>query len=102
MGILRGNALISGVVTQIANGTIALTASTTNYIEGDANGRSRLGKLDGVHRQENPLYSVVVGSSTVTKLDRLPNRNPDITCVLTKALSIPIRRFPQRKRGIPS
>ena len=34
-GYYGGNVLVNGVLTQIANATLTLTASTTNYIEAE-------------------------------------------------------------------
>ena len=56
---------VDGVLTQIANGTLALTASTTNYVEA-----TRAGVVSknttGFTAGSIPLYSVVTGASTVT------------------------------------
>lgn len=86
-GYYGGNALINGVVTQIANGTIALTTSTTNYIEATPTTGAVSANSTAFTAGKIPLYSVVVGSSTVTSWTDYRIGTPDITCVLTKALS---------------
>jgi hypothetical protein len=64
-GYYGGNVLIDGVLTQIANGTILLTASLTNYIEA-----SRTGVISTNTTSFTagliPLYSIVAGASTIT------------------------------------
>jgi hypothetical protein len=63
---------INGVPTAIANGTVTLTASTTNYV-----GITQAGVVtasataDPLH---TPLYTVVTGASTVTSY--IDNRGP--------------------------
>lgn len=64
-GFYGGKLLVDGVVTSIANGTVALTASTTNYVEASRAGvvsRNTTGFTAG----SIPLYTVVTGASTVT------------------------------------
>lgn len=64
-GYYGGPLLVSGTPTTIANGTVALTASTTNYVEADAVGvvtRNVVGFTVG----STPLYTIVTGASTVT------------------------------------
>lgn len=51
--------------TQIANATVALTASTTNYIEVDVDGVVSK-NTTGFSVDAIPLYEVVTGSATVT------------------------------------
>lgn len=50
----------------IANGTIALTASTTNYIEADASTGAVSKSTTGWTTGKKPLYSIVTGASAVT------------------------------------
>lgn len=40
-GYYGGTIMVDGVLTQIANGTLTLTASTTNYVETTARGRQK-------------------------------------------------------------
>lgn len=64
-GYYGGNIVVDGTITQIANGTVALSASTTNYVEA-----TRAGVVSknttGFTAGSIPLYSVVTGASTVT------------------------------------
>jgi hypothetical protein len=65
-GYYGGTVSISGTPTQIANGTVTLTASATNYIEADpADGTVSVNQT-GFTTGRTPLYSVVAGASTVT------------------------------------
>ena len=56
---------VDGVLTQIANGTLTLTASATNYVE-----TTRAGVVSknttGFTAGSIPLYQVVTGAATVT------------------------------------
>lgn len=64
-GYYGGSLLVEGSVTAIANGSIALSASTTNYVEATRAGvvsKNTTGFTPG----GIPLYTVVTGSSTVT------------------------------------
>ena len=60
--------LVDGVSTSIANGTVALTASTTNYVES-----TRAGVVSKNTSAFTPgsiaLYKVVTGASTVTSYE---------------------------------
>ena len=60
-----GKLLIDGVITSIANGTVSLTGSTTNYVEA-----TRFGVVSantsGFTPGRIPLYQIVTGSATVT------------------------------------
>ena len=64
-GYFGGNVMVDGVLTQIANGTLALTASTTNYVQ-----VSRAGTVTtnttGFTAGLIPLYAIVTGGSTIT------------------------------------
>ena len=61
-----GNWVSGGTVTQVANGTLALTGSTTNYIEFDPATGSFGSNASAFTAGKIPLYSVVTGTSTVT------------------------------------
>lgn len=64
-GYYGATMLVDGVLTQIANGTLALTASSTNYIEATRAGvisKNVVGFTPGAI----PLYQAVVGAATVT------------------------------------
>lgn len=64
-GYYGGPMLVDGVLTVIANGTVALTASTTNYIEATRAGvvsKNTTAFTPG----QIPLYTAVTGTSTIT------------------------------------
>lgn len=64
-GYYGGKALTGGVVTSIANGTVALSASTTNYVE--SNNAGTVSKnTTGFTAGSTPLYTIVTGASTIT------------------------------------
>lgn len=65
-GFYGGVAAIAGTPTAIANGTVALTASVTNYIEADPIDGSVSANTVGFTSGSLPLYEVVAGASTVT------------------------------------
>jgi hypothetical protein len=64
-GYYGGRMLVDGVLTTIANGTVALTASTTNYVEA-----TRAGVVSknttAFTAGSIPLYTIVTGSASVT------------------------------------
>ena len=64
-GYYGGRMLVDSVLTAISNGTVALTASTTNYVEA-----TRAGVVSknttGFTAGSIPLYTIVTGASTVT------------------------------------
>ena len=64
-GFYGGTILVDGVLTQLANGTVALTASATNFVE-----RTRAGVVSknttAFTAGQIPLYTVVTGASTIT------------------------------------
>lgn len=64
-GHYGGDMLVDGVLTTIANGTVALTASATNYLEA-----TRAGVVSknttGFTAGQIPLYEVVTDTSAVT------------------------------------
>jgi len=64
-GFYGGTISVDGVLTQIANGTLSLTASTTNYVE-----TTRAGVVSknttGYTAGSTPLYTIVTGTATVT------------------------------------
>jgi len=64
-GYYGGPMLVDGVLTVMANGTVALTASTTNYIEATRAGvvsKNTTAFTPG----QIPLYTAVTGTSTIT------------------------------------
>ena len=77
---------VDGVLTQIANGTLTLSASATNYVE-----TTRAGTVSknttGFTAGSIPLYQIITGTSTVTNYTdyRLPS--PPVTGRLALAMS---------------
>lgn len=64
-GYYGGTILVDGTPTQIANGTLAMTASSTQYIEATRAGVVSSNST-GFTPGSSPLYTIVVGASTVT------------------------------------
>lgn len=65
-GYFGGTALLAGVPTQIANGTITLTASVSNYLEADPATGAVTKNTTGFTSGRIPLYQIVAGATTVT------------------------------------
>lgn len=64
-GYYGGAILAAGVVSAIANGTVALSASTTNYVEATVAGVVSK-NTSGFSAGQIPLFAIVTGASTVT------------------------------------
>lgn len=64
-GYYGGNLSVAGVPAAIANGTVTLTASSTNYIEADASGVVSVNTA-GFTGGRTQLYTVVTGASSVS------------------------------------
>lgn len=64
-GYYGGTITVDGVLTQIANGTLALTASATCYVEADRTGTVSF-NTTGFTPGRTPLYQIVTGTSSVT------------------------------------
>jgi hypothetical protein len=64
-GFYGGRLLVDGVLTAIANGTVALTAANTNYVEATRAGVVSA-NTTGFTAGRIPLYTIVAGASTVT------------------------------------
>lgn len=60
-----GKMLVDGVITSIANGSVALTGSTTCYVEATRFGVVSV-NTTGFTAGRIPLYQIVTGSGTVT------------------------------------
>jgi hypothetical protein len=56
----------SNVTTMLANGTVTLTASATNYVEFDKTSGLVTVNTSGFTSGRTPLYIVITGVSTVT------------------------------------
>jgi len=65
-GYYGGTVSTGGTPTQIANGTVTLTASATNYVEADPGAGSVSVNQTGFTTGRTPLYTVVTGVSAVT------------------------------------
>jgi hypothetical protein len=66
-GFFGGQMPINGLMTTIANGTVALTASSTNFV-----GLSQAGTVVNTITTRNPLhvplFTIVTGASTITTI----------------------------------
>jgi hypothetical protein len=65
-GYYGGTVSISGAPMQIANGTVTLAPSTTNYVEANQSTGAVSVNQTGFTTGRTPLYTVVAGASTVT------------------------------------
>lgn len=86
-GYYGGTLLINGVLTQISNSTLSLTASTTNYIEANPASGAVSSNTTGFTAGYWPLYQVVTGTSTVTSWTDYRQQAVPVTGKLQKALS---------------
>ena len=77
---------VDGALTQIANGTLALTASATNYVEA-----TRAGVVSknttGFTAGSIPLYQIVTGAATVTSYTDYRLQALPATGLLAKAMT---------------
>jgi hypothetical protein len=64
-GYYGGTISVDGVLTQIANGSLSLTASTTCYVETDRTGAVSF-NTTAFTAGRTPLYQITTGASTVT------------------------------------
>lgn len=86
-GYYGGNVLVNGILTQIANATIALTASTTNYLEANPTTGAVSKNTTGFTAGQTPLYAIVTGTATVSSYTDHRIAVPDVTGRLVKAMS---------------
>lgn len=86
-GFYGGNVLINGVLTQIANGTLTLTASTTNYVQALPSTGAVSSKTTGFTAGSIPLYTVVTGAATVTSYTDHRLATPEFTGRLANAMT---------------
>lgn len=86
-GFYGGKLSVDGVITSIVNGTVALTGSTTNYVEATRAGVVSA-NTTAFTAGRIPLYTVVTGVSTVTSYtdQRLP-WSPAMSGRLVKAMA---------------
>lgn len=85
-GYYGGGMWVDGVLTTIANGTVALTASTTNYVEA-----TRAGVVSknttAFTAGSIPLYTIVTGTATVTSYTDHRIANTPIAGRIVKAMA---------------
>ena len=86
-GYYGGNVLVNGVLTQIANATLTLTTSTTNYVEAEPTTGDVSFNTTGFTVGRTPLYTVVTGTATVTSYTDHRLAVPDVTGRLAKAVA---------------
>ena len=65
-GYYGGKVTLAGVITAVANGTVTLTASTTNYVEAHPDTGAVSKNTTGFTAGYLPLYTIVTGTSSVT------------------------------------
>lgn len=65
-GYYGGNYQVGATAHAIANGTVSLTASATNYVYADATSGAVAVNTTGCPAGSIPLYTIVTGSTTVT------------------------------------
>ena len=85
-GYYGGNVLINGVLTQIANGTLSLTASTTNYVQALPASGAVSSNTTGFTAGSIPLYTIITGASTVTSYTDHRLATPEFTGRLAKTI----------------
>jgi hypothetical protein len=87
-GYYGGDLELDGVITQVASGTVALTVSSTNYVEATRAGVVSA-NTTGYTPGRIPLYRVVVGASSITSWndDRAPWRPSYLTHDATFAVT---------------
>lgn len=85
-GYYGGILMVDGVLTTIADGTVALTASATQYLEA-----TRAGVVSknttGFSAGRIPLYTVVTGASSITSYSDQRLTNPRRTGRLSKSVA---------------
>lgn len=86
-GYYGGNVLVNGVLTQISNNTLSLTASTTNYIEAEPTTGAVSFNTSGFTAGRTPLYTAVTGTSTVLSYTDHRLAVPDHHGRLAKAMT---------------
>lgn len=79
-GYYGGTYYAAGTANAIADGTVTLTASTTNYVYADATTGAVSVNTTGFPTGAVPLYSIVTGATTVTSYT-------DERCVLPAAVA---------------
>lgn len=86
-GFYGGKVVLSGVITSIANGSITLSASATNYVEAHPESGVVSKNTTGFTPGYLPLYTVIVGTATVTSFTDRRALALATNTTLAKALS---------------
>lgn len=86
-GYYGGKVALAGVVTTIANGTLTLTASTTNYVQAHPDTGAVSVNTSGFTAGYLPLYTIVTDASSVTSYTDQRTMALATNATLAKALS---------------
>ncbi len=86
-GYYGGKVSLAGVITAIANGTVTLTASTTNYVEAHPDTGAVSKNTTGFTAGYLPLYTIVTNASAVTSYTDQRALALATNATLAKALS---------------
>ena len=86
-GYYGGKVALAGVVTTIANGTLTLTASTTNYVQAHPDTGAVSVNTSGFTAGYLPLYTIVTDASSVTSYTDQRTLALATNATLAKALS---------------
>lgn len=86
-GYYGGKASLAGVITAIANGTVVLSASTTNYVEAHPDTGAVSKNTTGFTAGYLPLYTIVTGSASVTSYTDKRAQALATNATLAKALT---------------
>ncbi|WP_454737585.1 hypothetical protein [Cupriavidus necator] len=87
-GYYGGNYQTGATAHAIANGTLSLTASTTNYVYADATTGAVAVNTTGFPAGSIPLYSIVTGATTVTSYTDARSYQPSATSGLAGAYDV--------------
>ena len=86
-GYYGGKVTLAGVITAVANGTVTLTASTTNYVEAHPDTGAVSVNTSGFTAGYLPLYTIVTDASSVTSYTDQRTLALPTNATLAKALS---------------
>ena len=86
-GYYGGKVTLAGVITAVANGTVTLTASTTNYVEAHPDTGAVSVNTSGFTAGYLPLYTIVTDASSVTSYTDQRTLALATNATLAKALS---------------
>lgn len=85
-GYYGGTILVDGVLTTMANGTVSLASSATNYVEADRTGTVTK-NTTGFTAGRTPLYTIITGASSVTSYTDQRLTQVERTGKLVKAMA---------------